>query len=315
MVGLKRNVFRLLAIPLSICTFALATGPAQGAQLGPAGLVPAAANYLLSPGAVSGANDWRCRPGGAHPTPVILLHGTLVNTGANWVAISPILKSTGYCVYALNYGMTALSLGDRIGGLGDIATSAQRLSSFVDKVRAQTGASKVDIVGHSQGGMMPNYYLKRLGGASKVRTLVGIAPSNHGIAPYGFLHLADSLGFLGSLVRPAIDAAVRANVPGMLQQENGSSFQRALFADGDTVPGPRYAVIETNKDTTVSPYTNAFLSGPKVTNILIQDQCPDDEVAHIGLFLDWPAIQNVLNQLGPNDPGFRAECSAYGPAL
>ena len=45
---------------------------------------------------------------------------------------------------------------------------------------AKTGASQVDIVGHSQGGMMPGYYIKFLGGASKVHTLIGLAPSNHG---------------------------------------------------------------------------------------------------------------------------------------
>ena len=38
--------------------------------------------------------------------------------------------------------------------------------------------------------------------------------------------------------------------------------------------GPRYAVIETSHDAVVTPYQNAFLTGPNVTNILIQDQCP-----------------------------------------
>ena len=41
-------------------------------------------------------------------------------------------------------------------------------------------------------------------------------------------------------------------------------------------PGQKYVVIQTNKDAVVTPYTNAFLSGPNVKNILIQDQCPAD---------------------------------------
>ena len=45
---------------------------------------------------------------------------------------------------------------------------------------AATGAAKVSMVGHSQGGMMPRYYIKFLGGASKVDDLVGLSPSNHG---------------------------------------------------------------------------------------------------------------------------------------
>ena len=79
--------------------------------------------------------------------------------------------------------------------------------------------------------------------------------------------------------------------------------------------GPRYAVIETRHDSVVTPYTNAFLNGPGVTNILVQDQCPADPVGHVGLFMDGPAIQNILNRLGPHTPGFRPVCAGYGLAL
>jgi len=285
--------------------------PADAAPTYPVGdLGTAVSSYLFSPNSVAGANNWSCRPSAEHPTPVVLVHATGVNLGANWVALAPMLANAGYCVYAFNYGMTWLSAG-RIGGLGDIRDSAKTMQAFVDRVLASTGASKVDVVGHSQGGMMPNYYIKFLGGASKVRTVVGLAPSNHGTTLSGIVTLGANLNLLGF----ANTLLWGFGVPGLAQQEQGSSFQRNLFGGGDTVAGPRYVVIETRYDLIVTPYTNAFLSGPNVTNILLQDQCPSDPVGHIGIFLDSPALQNVMNQLGPNTPGFRPVCSGYGVPL
>ncbi|WP_019633018.1 lipase family alpha/beta hydrolase [Actinomadura atramentaria] len=192
--------------------------------------------------------------------------------------------------------------------MGDIAESAKTLSAFVDQVRQRTGAAKVDLVGHSQGGMMPSYYLKRLGGADKVRRFVALAPSNHGTDLLGLVNLGRALNLLGFVN----DIFNQAQTPGLAQQESGSDFQKALFADGDTVPGPEYTVIETKNDEVVTPYTNAFLKGPNVRNITIQDQCPGDYVAHVGMFNDGPTLQNVLNSLGANDPSFRPACKDFG---
>ena len=291
-------------------TMLLAACQPQPQPLGIGGVDDALKAYVSSPNSVPGANDWSCKPSSAHPNPVVLVHATAVNLGANWVALSPMLKNAGYCVFALNYGMTSLSLG-RFGGLGDIPASAAQLSAFVDKVLASTGASKVDLVGHSQGGMMPNYYVKRLGGAAKVRTLVGLSPSNHGTTLVGLVTLGadlNALGFVNNLIWGA-------GLPALAQQEQGSSFQKGLFGDGDTVPGVRYVVIQTKYDHVVTPYANAFLSGANVTNIKIQDQCPNDPVGHIGMFSDSPVLQNVMNQLGANVAGFKATCKDYGVAL
>ena len=98
------------------------------------------------------------------------------------------------------------------------------------------------------------------------------------------------------------EAAGRA---GPAQQELGSAFQKKLFAGGDTVAGPRYAVIETKHDEVVTPYANAFLSGATSPTSLVQNQCPADPVGHIGMFKDSPALQNVVNQLGHAEPVVR----------
>lgn len=284
--------------------------PDPGDDLPIGDLGTAVSNYVASPDAVAGANDWDCEPSAAHPNPVVLVPATLVNFGANFVAISPTLKNAGYCVFALNYGMNHLSLG-RIGGLDHIPDSAKELRTFVNRVLDATGADKVDLVGHSQGGMMPHYYIEKLGGADKVRTLVGLSPSNHGTTLSGIVTLGAHLNLLGF----ANTILVGIGTPALSQQIIGSPFQQDLFDHGDTVPGPRYVVIQTKHDKVVTPYTNAFLDGPNVTNILIQDQCPANPVGHTGMFLDSPTIQNIVNQLGPNTPGFQPTCSGYGPGL
>ncbi|WP_405139504.1 lipase family protein [Sphaerisporangium sp. NBC_01403] len=244
----------------------------------------------------AGANDWTCRPSAAHPRPVVLVHGTFENMALNWLKIAPVLKRNGYCVFALNYGGTQDAL---IQGTGDIARSADQLSAFVDRVLAATQTPEVDIVGHSQGGMMPRYYLKFLGGAAKVRRLVGIVPSNHGTGLSGLVALGNLLGLTG----PVTDAC-----PACGQQIAGSAFLANLNSGGDTVPGVDYSVITTRFDEVVTPYTSAYLRGAGVRNLLLQDACPFDLSAHVGVIVD-PVVQKmVLNELDPSSAHGRINC-------
>jgi triacylglycerol esterase/lipase EstA (alpha/beta hydrolase family) len=241
----------------------------------------------------AGANDWSCHPSSAHPDPVVLVHGTVENMTYNWFTLAPLLHDYGYCVFALNYGQepgvhVGLPGAAETGGVAPVAESAGQLATFVDRVLTATGASHVDIVGHSQGGMMPRYYLKFLGGAAKVANLVGLAPSNHGTTVDGLSALpgvptllADGLG------------------PSVTDQIAGSAFLRKLNAGGDTVPGVRYTVIESTDDEVVTPYTSAFLTGPDVTNITLQQQCPLDTSDHLAISFDANALRDVLNALDP----------------
>ncbi|MEU0178501.1 alpha/beta fold hydrolase [Streptomyces massasporeus] len=238
----------------------------------------------------SGWNDYSCKPSAAHPRPVVLVHGTLGNSVDNWLGLAPYLKVRGYCVFSLDYGQ--LEGVPFFHGLGPAEKSAGQLKDFVDKVLAATGAAETDVVGHSQGGMMPRYYLKFLGGAAKVNALVGIAPSNHGTDLNGFTELLPYF--------PGAADLLSKNTPALADQVTGSAFLTKLNAGGDTVPGVRYTVIATQYDEVVTPWRSQYLNGPDVRNVLLQDLCSVDLSEHVAVgLLDRVVFHEVANALDP----------------
>ena len=241
-------------------------------------------------GDVAGVNDWQCRPSAAHPRPIVLVHGTFGDRRHLLEPLSLALLGQGYCVFSLDYGNR---------GTLDIPASARALQGFVDKVLGATGARKVSMVGHSQGGMMPRYYVKFLGGLDKVDDLVGLVPSNHGTQDTG-------------PGNPLTQAVFGVACPACLQQSAGSPFLTELNA-GDETPGRlSYTQITTRYDEVVTPYLSAYLApGRRTTNITLQDLCPADLSEHVLIPTDPVAIQLVLNALGrkgPADPAFRPVC-------
>ncbi|MCW7940991.1 lipase [Streptomyces hygroscopicus] len=249
---------------------------------------PASADTADTP--PPGANNWSCKPDAAHPQPVVLVNGTFKTSYENWLTLSPALVNAGYCVFSFGYGGLETA---------PIPDSAAELRDFVDAVLGATGAKKVDIVGHSQGGMMPRYYVKFLGGATKVDDLVGIVPSNHGTT------------------NPLALAAGATVCPSCADQTAGSDFLAKLNSDPETPTGPDYTAIATRNDEVVVPYTSAFLDGPasRVTNVLLQDRCPLDTTEHdqapkSPLVEQW--VLNALQRNGPADPAFEPRCVSTG---
>lgn len=246
---------------------------------------PAAGFPLPSPGiSPPGANDPSCRPSAEHPYPVVLVHGTFGDMTVSWNLISPALVAQGYCVYALDYGHRPTA---------PVKKSAHELRTFVDGVLETTGARKVSMVGHSQGGMMPRYYLKFLGGTKHVDELIGLAPSNHG-------------------TDTPLAPLAAGSCPSCADQIAGSDFITNLNA-GDETPGHMsYTQIETKYDEVVTPYTSAFLAdGPRTTNVLLQDDCKLDVAEHLSIIYDSSALQwleNALARKGPANPAFKPTC-------
>ena len=109
-----------------------------------------------------------------------------------------------------------------------------------------------------------------------------------------------------------MNGALNASCTACVQQEAGSAFLASLNAGGDTVAGVSYTVIESRNDEVVTPYTSAFLSGPGVTNITLQNQCGLDQSDHLEIAADPVALADVLNALDPAHP-VRVPCLVVLP--
>lgn len=167
-------------------------------------------------------------------------------------------------------------------GAGDIANSARELDAFVDGVLNQTGAAKVDLVGHSQGGLVARQYVRFEGGESTVDSLVSLGSPHYGTA------VASILNFFG--------AGKCLGVVACQQMAVGSDFVNTLNAGDDTVGDVRYTNLYTVYDELVRPVDNASLRDG-ATNVLIQSQCPVRFVEHVGLALDGTTYDGVRDAL------------------
>ncbi len=96
-----------------------------------------------------------------HP-PVLLIHGFLGTRGSMW-PLERRLNADGICVFSFNLG----TFNTR-----DIRRSAFLIHRKIESILAQTPVKRIDILGHSMGGLIGLYYVKKLGGADKVRKLI-----------------------------------------------------------------------------------------------------------------------------------------------
>ncbi len=259
---------------------------------------------LASPNADAeppGANDWTCQPATAHPDPVVLVHGLAGNKNTNWQTFAPLLANNGYCVFALTYGVTpgaALPL-NQLGGFTTMEASARELAAFVNRVLATTHAHKVDILGHSEGTVVPDYYAKFLGGAAKIGKYVSLAPIWHGTNPAGLATLSQLAKIYG--LSPVVDGAFAPYFASGPQLLAGSAFNAKLRSGGTpAVKGIAYTNIVTKYDELVVPYSSGIQAGTR--NITVQDQCGLDYSDHLEIAADPIAAADVLNALDPAHP-------------
>jgi triacylglycerol lipase len=163
-----------------------------------------------------------------HQQPIILLHG-LFQSPSCWLWLKLQLRRRGF---------TALHT-IALPPWKDVEVLTERLAKRVDELRHATGLQKVNLIGHSMGGIIARNYLQIRGGAQKVDHCLLVATPNSGskLAPF-------ALSPLGGLLMP------------------GSSFLQRLAA----APLPeeaRISSIYSRHDNMVLPYEHARLDGAR----------------------------------------------------
>lgn len=256
-------------------------------------------------GSLPGANRWDAPVSLEHPNPVVLVHGTAGGGQTNWGTYVPLLANHGFSVFSLTYGAIPGSKWplSAAGGMRHIEDSAAEVGEFIDKVLDATGADKVDVIGHSQGTIVPNYWAKFLGGADKIRRYVSLAPLWHGTTAFGALKGRSAFQSLGIVRNSAAGGFVLTSLsfPQMIAD---SKFIKKLNEGGTPyVKGIEYFNISTEHDEFVVPYTNGQVEGPEgydVTNIIVQeygDGCADDHSDHLAICGSRRAATIALNCL------------------
>jgi triacylglycerol esterase/lipase EstA (alpha/beta hydrolase family) len=272
-----------------------------------AGLLLATSATTASAATSSGFDDWACKPSAAHPNPLVLLHGLGGNGPGNYSYLGPYLAARGYCAFTLTYGQASPAIP--VGGTVSIAQSAAEIEAFVDRVRTATGAAKVDLVGHSEGGFQSIYGPKVRGYAAKVGKVVALAPPTHGTTFGGLVSVGAFLG-LG----PLVDQVLREfGCPACEELIVGGAAVDQLTDGPIAQPGVTYTVIASRFDALVTPHETSFIREPGVRNEFVQDSCPIDPVGHVGLAFDPTVAQLVANALDPAHAS-RVACG-FGPPL
>ncbi|MEU2281331.1 alpha/beta fold hydrolase [Streptomyces sp. NPDC013178] len=172
LTGLSVNLLKATALDIAILAWHLLLYPSGIApeRRGPA--VP------VLP-ATDGTGDPARLPAQS-PPPVVLLHGFIDNRSV-FVLLRRSLSQHGrHRVESLNYSPL----------ICDIRVAAELLGRHIEEICERTGSTRVDVVGHSLGGLIARYYVQRLGGDARVRTLVTLGTPHAGtrVAPLANAH-------------------------------------------------------------------------------------------------------------------------------
>ena len=193
--------------------------------------------------------------------PVVLVHGYGHNRSA-WFLFAERLRSAGIAeIDTINYDVL----------LSDIPLLGSRLRAKVEHVLERTGADRVDLIGHSLGGMVARWMIQECGGWDLVRTCVTVATPHEGTttAALGAGRIASQLRPKSRVIRRLSDTMRQSDV--------------------------RWVAFYSNIDVLIQPASSAKLAHPlaRADNVLVKDR------GHFGILFSRRLVDEVAQRLRP----------------
>lgn len=204
--------------------------------------------------------------------PVLIIHGFLGTRGSMYV-LERRLVEDGFVVVSFNLGTL---------NVRDIRRSAFLIHRKIERILAQTPAQKIDIIGHSMGGLIGLYFVKKLGGHARVRKLV----------------------MLGTPVRGTWAALAGVVTLGLWSTSSWQLLPRSRFLDelaqGPIPPGTEVHTIAAARDWVAPPATTRVQGASAVTVPL----------GHSSLVMSEEVYRRVVSALRPTRADRDAELLA-----
>ncbi len=112
--------------------------------------------------------------------PILLIHGGFC-THMDWGFMRVRFHKDGWPNTSHLYAGYAYTFADPNNCSSQaIINNAHQIKQWVEDILNETGADKIDLVGHCMGGMSSRYYIKFLGGIDRVDDYVSLASPHHG---------------------------------------------------------------------------------------------------------------------------------------
>jgi len=197
-------------------------------------------------------------------TPIVLIHGVVGNRSV-FAMLKRGLRRRGFGrIITLNYSPLA----------DDVRAVATRLENLVETLAVETGFERVHVIGHSMGGLVARYFVQRMGGDSRVHTLVTLGTPHQGTAP-------------ARLVPHPVARQMRA----------GSDIIRELDAPA---PGcrTRFVAVWSDLDQMIIPKSNARIDHADLNarNVFVS------AVGHNSLPVDGRVVHEICTTLAHLEP-------------